>query len=293
MEIDIKAAKLEASLRLPDARELHWYEWGTTSGYPLIFCTGAGMSGSMSFGFPHLDQLGFRLIAPDRPGSGKSSAHPSKTLQTWAEDIAILLKHLGVSRCAVLGFSQGSAFALSLAKTCPLSALAIVSGQDQLSHPTIKPLLHPDVVNMIENFERNRGEFEEWIRTNISVDWLWSFIMNSSSEHDKKIYAQQVFSYAYRQCLEEGFSQGSSGYARDLVLALDKWPVMPEEVSCPAMLWYGKLDNSTVHSPDFGQNLAKRFANARHHLCSNEGGSILWTRSEEILTELASCLGIT
>lgn len=159
MEIDIKAAKLEASIKLPDGRKLHWYEWGKTSGYPLIFCIGAGMSGSMGFGFPHLDRLGFRLIAPDRPGLGKSSVYPNKTLQTWADDIAILLKHLGISRCAVLGFSQGSVFALSLAKTCPLSALVIVSGQDQLSHPTVKPLLHPDVLKMIENFESDLPPF--------------------------------------------------------------------------------------------------------------------------------------
>lgn len=85
------------------------------------------MSGSMGFGFQHLEQLSFRLIAPDRPGLGKSSMHSQKTLETWADDIAILLKHAGISHCAALGFSQGSAFVLALAKTCELSAEAIVN----------------------------------------------------------------------------------------------------------------------------------------------------------------------
>lgn len=287
MEIDIQTAQLESSLKLPDGRELHWYEWGLSSNYPLIFCTGAGMSGSMGFGFQYLDQLGFRLIAPDRPGLGKSSIHPQKTLQTWADDIAILLNHCGINDCAALGFSQGSVFALALAKTCQLSAVAIVSGQDQLTHPTVKPLLHPDAVKMIENFEKDTQAFEKWIAANISIDWLWNFILNSSSEHDQKIYSQRAFAHAYRQCLERGFSQGASGYARDLVLALGTWLITPEELNCPSTLWYGKLDNSTVHSPDLGQQLAKRFTNTEYYLCPNEGGSLLWTRAEEILTRLA------
>lgn len=287
MKIDIQPPQRKNTLSLADGRKLCWYEWGPVTGYPLLFCTGAGMSGSLGFGFSHLERLNLRLIAPDRPGLGESSIDPNKTLQTWVDDIGELLQHCNIVRYAALGFSQGLPFALSLAKTDKLSVLVAVSGQDQLSHPSVRPFLQPDVLKMIENREKDVKGFENWISVHTSVDWLWNFIMNSSSPVDVAIYSQSAFSQAYRECLEEGFSQGPEGYARDLVIALGGWPVQPEQLNCPVLLYYGQLDNSTVHSPDHGQQLSKRFINAEYYLYSTEGGSLLWARAEEILEKLS------
>jgi len=75
------------TMRLRDGRRLAWYEWGPGSGRPVLFCTGAAMSGSVAFGAGHLRDLDLRLIAFDRPGLGSSDQHPGKTLSSWVDDI--------------------------------------------------------------------------------------------------------------------------------------------------------------------------------------------------------------
>jgi hypothetical protein len=61
-----------------------------------------------------------------------------------------------------------------------------------------------------------------------------------------------------------------------------------EQISVPTSLWYGRMDSSTVHSPDFGSTLSNRIPGASLHIFESEGGSLLWTRSREILYDLIS-----
>jgi 8-oxo-dGTP diphosphatase len=66
------------------------------------------------------------------------------------------------------------------------------------------------------------------------------------------------------------------------------WSFALEDITIPVDLWYGGLDTSPVHSPDFGATLASRLPQASHLLDPDEGGSILWTRSQDILSTLNS-----
>src|SRR5215470_9182462 len=61
----------QAALHLPDGRRLAWHEWGPALGRPVLFCTGAAMSGSLAFEIDHVHDLGWRLIAFDRPVSDR------------------------------------------------------------------------------------------------------------------------------------------------------------------------------------------------------------------------------
>lgn len=49
---------------LPDGRRFSWYDSGPETGTPVVFCTGAGMSGSAGFGISYLADNNIRLIAP-------------------------------------------------------------------------------------------------------------------------------------------------------------------------------------------------------------------------------------
>ena len=76
----------QRALHLADGRRLAWAEWGPLAGTPVLFCTGAAMSGWLGFGCHHLAELNLRLLAIDRPGLGSSDPHPDKTLESWAAD---------------------------------------------------------------------------------------------------------------------------------------------------------------------------------------------------------------
>lgn len=278
---NVPAPGAKDGVELPDGRRLAWSQWGPEDGHPVIFCTGAGMSGSLGLGADHLPELGLRLLAIDRPGLGRSNPHPTKTLTTWTDDVRWLVEHRGLGQIATVGFSQGAPFAFALAGSGVAHAGAIAAGQDDML--SIRHLLHPDVVAMVDAAARNPARFERDIADTASAEWLWRTINGMSAEQDRKLYTAGRFARAYRRCLDEGFARGSEGYARDLLNTLGPWPVPAEQISAPVDLWYGQLDTSPVHSPDFGQTLAQRLPDARHHLLPDEGGSLLWTRSKEIL----------
>ena len=44
----------QAKMQLYDGRMLAWSEWGPVDGLPVLFCTGAGMSGWFGFGVSDL-----------------------------------------------------------------------------------------------------------------------------------------------------------------------------------------------------------------------------------------------
>lgn len=291
MNPGITPPERQARFRLQDGRILAWSEWGPVGGLPILFCTGAAMSGYLGFGTDHLPRLGLRLMAVDRPGLGASDPHPQKTLASWVEDLRQLFQASGLYRVAAVGFSQGAPFALALAAGGLVQAVALVSGQDQLTHPDLAPLLHPEVAAMLEALQNNPAGFEAQIAQMATPEWLWQFILQTSAEHDRALYSSQPFSQAYQRSLQEGFVQGAGGYARDLVNALQPWPFEPEGISVPVDLWYGALDTSTVHSPDFGATLARRLPRASRILDPAEGGSILWNKAGEILARLALHLG--
>lgn len=109
-----------------------------------------------------------------------------------------------------------------------------------------------------------------------------------SAQRDRMLYESDTFSEAFQRALREGFEQGAQGYARDLVNTYSSWTVKLEDITVPVDLWYSSLDTSTVHFPDFGATLASRLPNASRTVDPQEGGSILWTRSGDILTKLKS-----
>lgn len=67
MNIAIAPPERQETVHLTDGRRLGWYEWGPCDGTPVLFCTGAAMSGSLGFGPDCLADFGLRLMAVDRP----------------------------------------------------------------------------------------------------------------------------------------------------------------------------------------------------------------------------------
>lgn len=291
MHVPVTPPERQDTVRLPDGRALAWSEWGPEGGLPVLFCTGAAMSGWLGFGAGDLADLGMKLLAIDRPGLGRSDPHPAKTLASWTDDVRELVRARDLGAPVTVGFSQGAPFSLALAAQRLVHAVALVSGQDQLAHPRVRPLLHPEVAGMLAAVEADAAGFERHFSRMATAEGMWQLILGMSAEHDRRLYQDEAFGRAFERALREGFAQGAGGYARDLVVALGAWPFEPEEISVPVDLWYGGRDTSPVHSPDFGATLASRLRHASHTLDPEEGGSILWTRARDILAALKAHVG--
>lgn len=276
------------TIALRQGRSLGWAEWGPSDGVPVLLCPGAATSRWLGFGAAVVESLGVRLISVDRPGLGASTPAPGRTFADFAEDMRRFCALRGLGRSLMVGNSQGAPFAFACAAEGIASALAVVSGSDEVAAPWFETALKAELRGLVELAAHDPAGAEE-LFAGFTAEAMWNMVMDASPECDLAVYRDPGFAADYRRALSEGFAQGAAGYARDTVLAMRRWPFALDEVAVPVDLWYGRQD--TGHSPDGGAELAARLPGARHRLVPGIGGALLWTHAEPILTALLAKTG--
>lgn len=179
--------------------------------------------------------------------------------------------------------SQGAPFAIACAEAGVASAMAVVSGADEVAAPEFASALPADLRGLVERTASDPDGAEEFF-AGLTADAMWNMVMAGSPECDLAVYRDPDFAAAYRRALDEGFAQGAAGYARDTVLAMGRWPFTLDKITVPVDIWYGEHDTS--HSPDKGALLATRMTTAQRRVVPGIGGALLWTHAEAILTSL-------
>ena len=106
----------DARLTLADGRIVWYLDEGEEASTPVVFCHGSPSSRLAAI--DHVERVvggGGRVIAPDRPGLGRSAPDVGRSLASWAGDVAELMNALGLARFRALAVSGGGPYALALA----------------------------------------------------------------------------------------------------------------------------------------------------------------------------------
>lgn len=259
-----------------------WSEWGPAGGTPVLLSPGAGTSGALGFATDALDRLGVRLIAVDRPGLGGSDPSPNRTLLDGAADVRALATALSLEWPAIVGFSQGAPLALACAANGVVSAAAVVSGTDELW--ALRDSLPPQLQPQIELAASDPAAAEGMFRS-MTPEMLLAMV-DGSPEVDLAVYRHPAFAPAFAAAVHEAFVRGPDGFARDTLLAMQRWPFDPATIRVPVHLWYGAVDASPFHSVDHGASLSRRIPNSERTVIPEAAGAILWTHGAEILAAL-------
>ncbi len=99
---------LGRTMVLADGRTLGFDDVGDPDGPVVLYLHGFGSSRVVRHPDDHVPgELGFRMIAVDRPGIGLSTGAPGRRLLDWPRDVQQLVDRLGIDRFAVLGWSGG------------------------------------------------------------------------------------------------------------------------------------------------------------------------------------------
>lgn len=119
----------EGWLEVSSIHTLKYWQYGNSSGNPVVFVHGGPGSGTSPHDSRYFDPAVYRIILFDQRGSGQST--PSAELKdntTWhsVEDMEKLRKHLGVDHWVVFGGSWGSTLSLAYAETHPDRVKALV-----------------------------------------------------------------------------------------------------------------------------------------------------------------------
>jgi len=133
------AVTSSASLAQAPARETYadlpgvriWYRDTGGTGVPVVLLHATtGSSRVWEYQFPVLTENGFRVIAYDRRGFGRSVIDPAGAQPgTGADDLQALMNHLGIDRFHLVGTAGGGFVALDYALSFPerLRSLVVAS----------------------------------------------------------------------------------------------------------------------------------------------------------------------
>jgi len=104
------------TITLRGGRTLGYREYGDPDGAPVVNCHGGTLCGlDLAAWSEAARALGVRVVSPDRPGLGESTAVPGRTTADWADDVEDLATALGLDRFGVLGWSMGGQYAVACA----------------------------------------------------------------------------------------------------------------------------------------------------------------------------------
>ena len=154
-------------VKVKDGTELYYYDWGT--GVPVVLIHGWPVtSASWEYQAKFLAESGFRVIAYDRRGFGRSGwPYSGYDYDTLAEDLHTLLETLDLQGAALVGFSMGGG---EIARYLGMYGATRVAKAVFVSAVTpflLKTESNPDGVDesvfdgMVEGLEKDRPAFLE------------------------------------------------------------------------------------------------------------------------------------
>ncbi|WP_165856434.1 alpha/beta fold hydrolase [Marinobacter sp. JSM 1782161] len=263
---------------LPDGRRLMYADLGDPDGVPILFAH--GMPGCRVEGWFFHRQARrhrFRLVVPDRPGIGGSSAQPGRVLLDYPRDAAALADALGIGRFVAMGWSSGGSRTLACAHALAdrVSLAVCLSGYTHFAeYPRRGPLLEPTrwpgpaLASWSPRLLRLAVRALVWLSRRHPGLYLREARQLTSGQ-DRELLARhgptQRFQADQILCLDSG----ARAIADDLMTELVDWGFRLGEVAIPVWLYQGGQDPFVP--ADYARHLASRLPRADLELMPGAG----------------------
>jgi pimeloyl-ACP methyl ester carboxylesterase len=277
-------------VRRPDGSVIACEVAGEEGARPLLLCHGLADSRLSAHQFaPAARELGWRVVAPDRPGTGRSDPRRLRRLADWVDDAARVLDALGVASAAVVGVSAGGPFAAACAAEIPgrVGSLTLISPLGSPGWPTRG--MAPGERLALE-VARHAPAFGGWFLGRLATLARRSprlFLRLVTSELpgiDRRALGQPGLRDPFLASYAEAFRRGSRGVAQDLRVLTRPWGFRLGSIQVPASIHYGDAD--TTVPPRHGRLFAQAIPGAQLHIHPGHGHFSILGAAREILASL-------
>jgi pimeloyl-ACP methyl ester carboxylesterase len=279
-------------LRLADGRRLGFAEYGASGGQPLLFFHGTP-GARLVAGFAHQSalRLNLRLIAPERPGFGRSDFQAGRRILEWPDDVAALADALGLERFAVAGVSGGAPYALACAWRRPerIRVVGVVSGMTPLEGAPQRPPLGRGRRLSLAALRRLPWLARGTIGLAAPVVRRWpertlDLVAALAPAADAAILARPEVRAVLIDDLREALRGGGRGAAHELALFGRPWGFCPAEIRTPVELWHGEADPAVPVAA--ARRLAGRMPTCTARFLAGAGHLWLFDHSAGVLATL-------
>ena len=283
---DIRA---DGILPLPGGRRLGYAGYGDPEGAPLFAFHGTpGSRLMLALADRPARSLGLRLIAPDRPGFGRSDFQTGRTIADWPDDVCALADALGIGRFAVVGISGGGPYAAACAWKIPhrVSSIGIVSGVGPLVGSGAAADLsrrHRLIFGLAARSPRLARHLMEAARLGWRrfPDRLFARLVAWTPPQDRAIITRPDVRACLIEALMDAFRSGGRGVAHELVLFGSPWGFPLADIKVPVRLWHGEAD--ALVPPAMGRRLAASIARCEAAFVQGAGHYWVFDHIEELL----------
>lgn len=285
---------MTTQLILDDGRRLDVHVVGPQTGQVLVFHPGTpAAAGRMRFLEEPALARGLRVVVPSRPGYGRSTRHPGRTVVDAAADCRQVLEQLGVGSCLVAGWSGGSAPTLACAARLPQATAATVVAGGAPYPARGLDWFAGMVEGNVEGFTaaldgepalRQVLERDRPAMLAARIDDFAASLASGVAAVDRKNLSPALVEDLLASC-QAALAEGVDGWCDDVLALTGGWGLGLEEITIPTMLWHGAEDVLVPFG--HGHWLAEQIPGVQAHLLDDEGHfSLVVARMGEILDEL-------
>src|ERR1022692_3461558 len=128
----------ENLLLMRDGRKLEVREYGDSAGHPTFFFHGLiGSHHQASYISEQAGQIGLRIVAPNRPGVGRSDFIDRASAIESVQDVEDVAKALGFDEFSLIGISGGTPYALAALSRLAhrVKTVTLISGMGPMRLP--------------------------------------------------------------------------------------------------------------------------------------------------------------
>jgi pimeloyl-ACP methyl ester carboxylesterase len=264
---------------------------GEPGAAPVLFCHGLADSrlSARTFARP-AEELGLRIVAPDRPGTGGTDLRRLPRLADWVDDAALVLDATAAGPAALLGVSGGGPFAAACAAAMPgrVRSLTLVSSLGLPGWPT-RGMAPGERLSL--GIARRSPAFGGWFLGRLAALERRSpplFLRLATSElpdTDRRALEQPGIRDPFLASYLEAFRRGDGGVAQDLRVLTRPWGFELGSIKVPAFIHHGDADNTVP--PQHARLFAEAIPGARLRLYPGHGHFSITGAAREILAGLA------
>ncbi|GGA06665.1 alpha/beta fold hydrolase [Dyella caseinilytica] len=237
----------EGNVVLADGRNMTFAQYGSPDGHPVLYFHGTPSSRlePLLIGDDTFVRLGLRIIAPDRPGMGRSSFQPHRSFTHWPVDAIALADALGLGKFSVLGNSGGGVYAAACAARIPerLHSAVIVSGAWRMDQSQVLAHLHfmtRLAWRLAKHAPMLLGLLLRSMAASAGKDLTQMKSILPQPDYDAFEYPgrYEAFGYMFREALR----QGTRGAAWDMRLYVHPLGVRLQDIQMPLHVFHGEKD---------------------------------------------------